>query len=171
MKPIDIVAIIAVALIGIGICAMLIVSAIIEYRQHKNARLADYLHSYYYNYHLALLHEDKIQRFTDDIYFVMGKEIAYPKCEDLAQLLIELGYCLEKDNKAGEQSVREFMKKFEEKYSERLNYLKDMEEKNLKEGNGEAAARCDTARREIENVLKEFNNLIDELYGVKNKCA
>lgn len=171
MKPIEIVAIVAVALIGIGICVMLIVSAIIEYRQRKNARLADYLHSYYYNYHLALLHEDKIQRFTDDIYFVMGKEIAYPKCEDLAQLLIELGYCLVKDNKTAEQTVRYFMKKFEDKYAERLNNLKHMEEKNLKEGNGEAAARCDTARREIENVLKEFNNLIDELYGVKNKCA
>lgn len=157
MKPIEIVAIVAVALIGIGICVMLVVSAIIEYRRCKNARLADYLHNYYYNYQLALLHEDKIQRFTDDIYFVMGKEIEYQKCEDLAQLLIELGYCSKKDNKADERLL--WMK---DKYIERLNRLKDTKEKNLENGDGEAASRCDVACREIENILEEFNNLIDE---------
>lgn len=93
MKPIEIVAIIAVGLIGIGIFVVLIVESIIAYKRNKKMKLVDYLDTYYAFYHPAIRgHTDKSGIFADDIYFVMNKYFPYDKCEELAELLTAIGY-------------------------------------------------------------------------------
>lgn len=94
MKAIEIVGIIAVSLVGIGIFVTLITSSVIEYREHKRQeKLFSYLDNYYTFYQLSLCKKTKGSvQFADDIYFVMDKSIPYDKCEELAKLLITIGY-------------------------------------------------------------------------------
>lgn len=93
MKPIEIVAIIAVALIGIGIFVVLITESVIAYKRSKKMKLVDYLDNYYAFYHPAIRgNTDKSGMFADDIYFVMNKRLSYDQAEELAELLTAIGY-------------------------------------------------------------------------------
>ncbi len=98
MKTIEIVAIIAVALIGLGIFVVLITESVISYRRSKKMKLVDYLDNYYAFYHPAIRgNMDKSGMFADDIYFVMDKHFSYDDCEKLAELLTVIGYCKKED--------------------------------------------------------------------------
>lgn len=93
MKPIEIVAIIVVALIGIGIFVVLITESVIAYKRSKKMKLVDFLDNYYAFYHPAIRENaDKSGMFADDIYFVMDKRLSYDQAEELAELLTAIGY-------------------------------------------------------------------------------
>ena len=94
MKVLEIVAIIAVCLIGLGIFVVLLTSSIMEYREQKRQeKLFSYLDNYYTFYQLSLCKETKGSvALADDIYFVMDKHIPYDDCKELAKLLICIGY-------------------------------------------------------------------------------
>lgn len=78
-----------------GLFVLSLSCSVIWYREHKKkSKLLERLCEYYEFYHPALLsagtRESKL--LADDIYFVSDKRFSHNECEQLAELLIAIGY-------------------------------------------------------------------------------